>query len=95
MSWPHYLVWDEYHADFVRRAVGKNANVSIVGSIWFNTTNAVEMPKINGTGVAVFDITPVRYSFYATLGLDIEYYVSENCIRFLDDINLTAMKIRL
>jgi polysaccharide biosynthesis PFTS motif protein len=85
MNWPHYLVWDEYQADFVRRAVGETANISVVGPVWFHTS-AEEMLAFSGRGVAVFDITPFRSSRYRTLGMDSEFYVPETCIPFLHDI---------
>ena len=73
MTWPRYLVWDEWQADFVRRAVGAEANISIVGPIWFQSS-AAEMPKPDKRAVAVFDITPHRLSRYCTLGTDSEFY---------------------
>lgn len=85
MSWPHYLVWDKYQADFVRQAVGNYANISIVGSIWFQG-GVVEVPKINNPSIAVFDVQPVRSSRYRILGMDLEYYIPEISIRFLSDI---------
>ena len=85
MNWPHYLVWNEYQADFVRRAVGETVNISVVGLIWFHCS-AEEMPAFNGRGVAVFDVTPHRSSRYRTLGADFEFYVPETCIQFLHDI---------
>jgi polysaccharide biosynthesis PFTS motif protein len=85
MNWPHYLVWDEFQADFVRSAVGAAANISVVGQIWFHCS-AEEMPTFSGRGIAVFDITPHRSSRYRTLGLDFEYYLPEICIPFLTDI---------
>ena len=89
MNWPHYLVWDEYQADFVRRAVGETANISVVGQIWFHTS-AEEIPAFSGRGVAVFDVTPHRSSSYRTLGADFEFYVPETCIAFLHDIQQVA-----
>ena len=83
--WPHYLVWDEYQADFVMRAVGETANISVVGSIWFHCS-AKEMPSFGDRGVAVFDVTPHRESRYRTLGADLEYYVPQTCLPFLSDI---------
>jgi polysaccharide biosynthesis PFTS motif protein len=85
MNWPHYLVWDEYQADFVRRAVGEAANISVGGSICFSTS-AEEMPAFSGRGVAVFDVTPHRSSRYQTLGADFEFYTPATCIPFLHDI---------
>ena len=73
MNWPRYLVWDEYQANFVRRAVGERANVNVVGPIWFQSS-AVEMPKFDKSGIAVFDITPHRFSSYCTLGMGTEFF---------------------
>ena len=85
MNWPHYLVWDEYNADFVRRAVGETANISVVGPIWFHDSGE-EIPAIGGRGVAVFDVTPYRESRYRVWGLDLEYFVPQTCLPFLSDI---------
>jgi len=85
MNWPRYLVWDEYQADFVRRAVGQGAHISVVGPIWFQSS-AVEMPQTGKPGVAVFDITPHRPSRYCLLGADYEFYVPAISIRFLTHI---------
>jgi polysaccharide biosynthesis PFTS motif protein len=73
MNWPRYLVWDEHQADFVRRSVGKLANISVVGPIWFQSS-AAQMPRFDKPGVAVFDITPHRFSRYCTLGADREFF---------------------
>lgn len=85
MTWPHYLVWDECQADFVRRAVGERGTIEVVGPIWFAAT-AEEMPEIGREGVAVFDVTPFRTSKFATLCIDPEYYVPGTCIGFLRDV---------
>lgn len=89
MTWSRYLVWDEYHADFVRRGVGEGANISIVGPIWFHA-GGDELPAVNTKGVAVFDITPFRSSKYQTFGADFEFYVPSTSIRFLTDIQEVA-----
>ena len=85
MNWTHYLVWDEYQADFVRRAVGEIANISVVGQICFHSSGE-EIPAFSGRGVAVFDVTPCRSSKYRTLGAGFEFYVPKTCIQFLHDI---------
>ena len=86
MNWPHYLVWDDCQADFVRRAVGIEANVSIVGPIWFQSS-AAAMPRFDSMGVAIFDVTPMRQSRYSILGVDYEYYIPGICERFLSHIS--------
>lgn len=84
MNWPRYLVWDEYQADFVRRAVGTGANLITVGDIWFQSSGT-EIPRLPPRSIAVFDVQPVRESFYRTLGLDFEYYTPKTAIQFLSD----------
>lgn len=85
MNWPFYLVWDKYQADFVRRAVGEDANIEIVGPIWFYNTS-VEMPDLPASSVAVFDIQPRRKYQYRILCAAQEYYVPQTVNQFLLDV---------
>jgi polysaccharide biosynthesis PFTS motif protein len=85
MNWPRYLVWDNYQADFVRRATECRSQLDIVGPIWFQGASK----KIDVSGefaVAVFDVTPYRTVRYCTLGLDSEYYTASVLTSFLEDI---------
>lgn len=85
MTWPRYLVWDDYQAAFVRRAVGNAAEVTVVGPISFHS--AVPAPSnLPACGIAVFDVQPMRDAVYQPLGIDIEYYVPRNANKFLTDI---------
>jgi polysaccharide biosynthesis PFTS motif protein len=84
MNWPHYLVWDRYQADFVRRATGAEANISQVGPIWFSS-NAESLPAYKGRYIALFDLTPVRFSRYCELAPDDEFYTPEVINTFLQD----------
>jgi polysaccharide biosynthesis PFTS motif protein len=86
MTWPLYVVWDEHQAQFVRRAVGDDANIRAVGSIWFGTC-ARELPPIPADAVAVFDVQPWRASGYRGLGLPEEYYTPATSEGFLADIH--------
>lgn len=86
MSWPRYLVWDDYQADFVRKAVGNEASISVVGPIWFQGS-AIEMPKVDQLNVAVFDVTPHRSSRYCTLGMDSEFYTPAVTNPFLEHVS--------
>jgi polysaccharide biosynthesis PFTS motif protein len=85
MNWPRYLVWDNYQADFVRRAVGDDVNIETVGDIWFQSS-AGEIQTLPRMAVAVFDVAPVRESYYRTLGIDFTYYTPRTAISFLIDI---------
>jgi len=85
MAWPEYLVWDAHQAAFVRRAVGPEAHVNVVGSIPFNS--GVDLSQdLPGRAIAVFDVQPMRDAIYQPLGLDFEYYVPHNANKFLADI---------
>lgn len=94
MSWSRYLVWDNYQADFVRRAVGNETNISVVGPIWFHASPIV-MPKVSQSSVAVFDVTPHRSSRYCTLGIDGEFYTPEVANPFLEQISNSIEKLGL
>jgi polysaccharide biosynthesis PFTS motif protein len=83
MNWPRYLVWDDYQADFVRRATDGGAQIDVVGPIWFQG-KADDVPCQSRLSVAVFDVTPTRSSWYRILGLDAEFYVPETVNAFLE-----------
>jgi polysaccharide biosynthesis PFTS motif protein len=84
-TWPRYLVWDQYQADFVRQSVERRATISVVGPIWFNSGN-IDLPSLPGKSVAVFDVQPMREGFYYTMGIDFDYYTPTNANSFLEDI---------
>ena len=87
MTWPKYLVWDNYLADFVRRVIGtKKADIDIVGPIWFETSNE-EIPDMNQPYVAIFDVIPRRESKYRLLAMDSNLYSVKVSHSFLDDIS--------
>ena len=93
MSWPHYLVWDKYQADFVKRFDQKNPIIESVGPIWFSSVNLdIDVPV---NSVAVFDITPKRFSMYITIGLGYEYYTPNIANQFLSDIQLVLSNINI
>ncbi len=85
MSWPRYLVWDEYQANFVRRCIGDQKEVKVVGSIWFGS-DLTQLTNIPSNAVAVFDVQPFRDSFYSLLSLDFDYYTPQVANKFLMDI---------
>ena len=90
MSWPNYLVWDEYQLSFVRRAVGDRAQVIDVGSIWFGAS-ADRLTNVPDNGVAVFDVQPMRDAVYKAMALDFEYYVPLHANKFLKDVSRTVV----
>jgi polysaccharide biosynthesis PFTS motif protein len=91
MSWGRYLVWDEYQADFIRRCVGDDAGVSVVGPIWFQSS-AAEIRSLGDRAIAVFDVQPHREALYRSLGIATEYYVPRVACRFLEDIRAIVVE---
>ena len=86
MNWKRYLVWDQEQADFVRRCVGSEAEVEIVGPIWNSESTAI-LPDLTSRTVVVFNILPRRKSIYVVLGDTLEYYTPAIAIKFLNDIH--------
>ncbi len=89
MSWPNYLVWDTYQADFVRRESGDNAKIEVVGPIWFSSSPE-DLPYLPAPAIAIFDVQPLRTSFYRRIGTDFDYYNQKNAIAFLADCYAAA-----
>lgn len=84
MNWPHYIVWDEYQADFIKRTVRDVARIDLAGPIWFSSSDEI-LPSLPSPALAVFDVQPVRNSLYQSLGIDFDYYNPTNATLFLAD----------
>ncbi len=93
MSWPHYLVWDNYQVDFIKEFDQHNSIVEDVGAIWFSSDK--ECINIPSNSIAVFDVTPNRATRYVVLGRGCEYYIPSVVNQFLDDIQLVLDQNRL
>jgi polysaccharide biosynthesis PFTS motif protein len=87
MNWSHYLVWDKFQADFIRRAVGSKPRIDIVGPIWFNPGSYKDNNSLPKKSILVFDVQPFRSSSYCSLGARFEYYVPSIANHFLSDIH--------
>lgn len=94
MTWTRYTVWDSYQKAFIERAVGSDAKIEIAGEIPFADSDE-SLPDIPSGSVGVFDVQPVRPSFYQVLGQRLEYYVPKNSIAFLADIEAACQKCDL
>jgi len=85
MNWPRYLVWDEGQSNHVRRAVGDDAIVEIVGPIWFSDSGKTARrlpPKV----AAIFDVQPVRESYIRSLACEFDNCTPDVVRQFLCDI---------
>jgi polysaccharide biosynthesis PFTS motif protein len=85
MSWPYYLVWDKYQANFIKRVERHNSIIEEVGVIWFSSC-AEELPIVEQKSITVFDVTPMRAGYYIALGAYAEFYVPIVVNQFLNDI---------
>lgn len=85
MSWPCYLVWDKYQESFVRRAAGDNSEIHSVGPISFDGSGEVSDLELKNC-IAVFDITPFRFSRYSILGEGFEYYTPRFANMFIEQV---------
>lgn len=85
MSWPCYLVWDKYQESFIRRAAGGDPEINIVGPISFDGSGEVSSLELKNC-IAVFDITPFRFSRYSVLGEGFEYYIPKFANMFIEQV---------
>jgi polysaccharide biosynthesis PFTS motif protein len=85
MSWPSYIVWDNYQEEFIKRAVGNNANISVVGRIDF--IGGGEAPQLKGVAIAVFDVTPYRESRYCVLAPQDDFHTPGFINTYLTDVS--------
>lgn len=84
-TWPVYLVWDEYQADFIRRAKKRDGLTKIIGNISFQfSSQPFAIPS--QPYIAVFDVQPMRDTFHNIIGMDMAYYVPSVACKFIDDI---------
>jgi len=90
MSWPHYLVWDNFEACRIKNYSEHNPIIDDVGHIWFSSNNVEVVVPLNS--IAVFDITPMRSQKYISIGYSLEYYTPIINNQFLSDIQLVLSK---
>jgi len=85
MSWSNYIVWDNFQENFIKNVVVFPYKLDVVGPINFVFANEVEI-DIQNNSIAVFDIQPVKSTFYESLAISQEYYVPEVVNSFLRDV---------
>jgi polysaccharide biosynthesis PFTS motif protein len=84
-SWPYYLVWDEFQAEFIKKNDQHDSIIEVVGAIWLSSNEKnIDIPL---NSISVFDITPVRPTKYFWRLRHPEYYIFEIIDQFLSDIH--------
>lgn len=93
-SWPHYLVWDRWQADFIRNTVSREKKIEVTGPIWFSQGMAAALP-VTENYVVVFDINPLRDARYYMFAEPVEYLVPAVVNHFLLDIYAASSDLGL
>lgn len=93
-SWPDYLVWDHWQADFIRNTVIRKKNIEVTGCIWFSQGVMTNLP-VNEKRVVVFDINPLRDARYYMFAEPVEYLVPAVVNHFLQDIYAVSNELGL
>ena len=94
-TWSNYLVWNKTQHDFIEQQIAFKNKIEIVGIIPFRKATKFDLKFTNKKRLLVFDVQPMRSSYYQSLGLNYEYYVPENAISFLDDIDRLSIMFNL
>lgn len=86
-TWPRYIVWDRDQAALLRRDLGPDIQIVIVGAIHY-TDSVLALPEIPGVGIAVFDVQPPRRSVHFGISTLADYWgvYPDLHIRFLRDV---------
>ena len=85
MSWSRFYVWNTYQESYVK-SYFPNAEIKIVGPIWFESYHTkLELPN-NKKVVSVFDIQPMNEKRFRLLGVPDRYITTLNLIQFQKDI---------
>lgn len=85
MSWSNYIVWDNFQADFIKNIAKFPYKIEVAGPVYFVFADEIGV-EIEKNTIAVFDIQPVKSTFYESLAISQEYYVPEIANAFLRDV---------
>ena len=86
MSWNKFYVWNNHQEKYVKDYF-PNAEVKIVGPIWFESkpTNLEELNK-NKKVISIFDVQPLNETKYRLLGLPDRFFTCAVMTQFQKDI---------
>ena len=87
-------VWTKGYADYLL-AIGIKSKTNVVGPIVWYLPNLKPASKVGDEfKITIFDVTPVVENFAEELGIFYNYYSTENCMRFVQDIVTTCEAIK-
>jgi polysaccharide biosynthesis PFTS motif protein len=96
MSWPNYLVWDQYHARLLsdHDCLIRDGNIHIAGPIHY-ADSLMELPNLPKNTIAVFDIQPHKTNLHFGISTLANYREKFplHAIQFLKDIQDVVSEI--
>lgn len=86
-------VWTKGFADYLHD-IGIQSKSNVIGPIvWYLPNIKPESTLSDGFQITIFDVTPVISSFAEEIGLVSNYYSTENCMKFINDIISSCEKV--
>jgi polysaccharide biosynthesis PFTS motif protein len=85
MTWPRLLQFSAQQQAYSMAACSPSVKVELVPPIYFSDCSAA-LPKVSRPCIAVFDVTPMRTSYRASLIPEDDFRTLEVGIRFLEEI---------
>ena len=92
-TWENFYFWDQFQLNFFKSKLNYSFKHKIVGPTLFNFSSFIKPLKFQKNTILIFDVQPVRITYYRELAFGQEYYVRENCIKFINDICNCANKV--
>jgi polysaccharide biosynthesis PFTS motif protein len=92
-TWQKFYFWDQFQLNFFKSKLNYSFKYKIVGPTLFNFTSLIKSLNFKKNTILIFDVQPVRITYYRELAFGQEYYVRDNCIKFINDICYSANKI--
>jgi polysaccharide biosynthesis PFTS motif protein len=85
LNWPNFIVRDQYQTKWLRSVVSNEIKTFEVGVMPFEESD-VELAKFRSRTIVIFDITPVRDSYYVLHGERYGVLTNKYIIKFWQDI---------
>ena len=88
LNWKSYILWDNYQKKYIEKYNLIQSNYYSLGYINWLGSKKLNLKNNSKYNIAIFDVTPMRVSLYASHGHCIPlYYSKEIYKRFYKDIN--------
>lgn len=87
-NWPKYLVWNNHHAEYIKKLIKYPSDIEVVGPIGFQDCS-IPLQKLDKPALLVFDIQPFKltYSIPVSCGAQKQRYDYKVRVDFYNDIH--------